>query len=154
MAKIYYEKDADQATLDKKVIGIIGYGSQGHAQAQNLKDGGCHVIVAEAEGSQAWQDATKAGFKVMTAADMTKETDIIVMLAPDNLQPVIYRSIEKDLVKGNTLMFAHGFNIHYGQIVPSPDIDVTMIAPKCPGHILRRLYTEGAGSPAIVAVHQ
>ena len=155
MAKIYYESDADLTLLEGKVIGIIGYGSQGHAQAQNLRDSGCQVVVAEAEGSQGWQKAKEAGFKVLTAAEVAKEADIMVMLAPDNLhRDIYYGSIKKGLAPGNTLMFAHGFNIHYGQIIPPPDIDVTMIAPKCPGHILRQLYTEGIGPPAIVAVHQ
>jgi len=155
MAKIYYESDADLTLLEGKVIGIIGYGSQGHAQAQNLRDSGCQVVVAEAEGSQGWQKAKEAGFKVLTAAEVAKEADIMVMLAPDNLhRDIYYGSIKKGLAPGNTLMFAHGFNIHYGQIIPLPDIDVTMIAPKCPGHILRQLYTEGIGPPAIVAVHQ
>ena len=155
MAKIYYDKDADLTLLEGKVVGIIGYGSQGHAHAQNLRDSGCQVIVAEAEGSQGWQKAKEAGFKVLTAADMAKEADIMVMLASDNLhRDIYYGSIEKGLAPGNTLMFAHGFNIHYGQIIPSPDIDVTMIAPKCPGHMLRQLYTEGIGPPAVMAVHQ
>jgi len=155
MAKIYYEKDADLSLLDGKVIGIIGYGSQGHAHAQNLKDSGCEVIVAEAEGSPGWQQAKQAGFKVLNAAETAEEADLIMMLAPDNLhKDIYYGAIEKGLTSGNTLMFAHGFNIHYGQIVPPSNIDVAMIAPKCPGHILRRLYTEGAAPPAIVAVHQ
>ncbi len=155
MAKIYYDKDADLTLLDGKVIGIVGYGSQGHAHAQNLRDSGCQVIVAEAEGSQGWKDATEAGFKVLSALEMAKEADIIVMLAPDQLQrEIYYQSVEKGLAKGNILMFAHGFNIHYGQITPPPDVDVTMIAPKCPGHMLRQLYTEKKGPPAIVAVHQ
>ena len=155
MATIYYDSDCNLKLLEGKVIGIIGYGSQGHAHAQNLKDSGCQVIVAEAEGSTGWDSAKEAGFKVLTAAEVTKEADIIVMLVPDNLhQKVYYQSIEKGLAPGKMLMFAHGFNIHYGQVIPPPNIDVTMIAPKCPGHILRRLYTEGAGPPAIVAVHQ
>jgi len=155
MAKIYYDSDADLTLLKEKVIGIVGYGSQGHAHAQNLRDSGCQVIVAEAEGSQGWKDAKKAGFKVLSALEMAKEADIIVMLAPDQLQrEIYYQSVEKGLAKGNILMFAHGFNIHYGQITPPPDVDVTMIAPKCPGHMLRRLYTEKKGPPAIVAVHQ
>jgi len=155
MAKIYYDKDADLTLLDGKVIGIVGYGSQGHAHAQNLRDGGCQVVVAEAEGSPGWQKAKEAGFKVLTAAEMAKEADIIVMLVPDNLhQDVYYGSIEKELTPGKTLMFAHGFNIHYGQVVPPPDIDVAMVAPKCPGHIFRQLYTEGKAPPAIVAVYQ
>ena len=155
MAKIYYDSDADLTLLKGKVVGVIGYGSQGHAQAQNLRDSGCQVIVAEAEGSQGWKRAKEAGFRVLEAADVAKEADIITMLVPDTLQrDIYYRSIEKGLALGNMLMFAHGFNIHYGQIIPPPDIDVTMIAPKCPGHMLRRLYTEGIGPPALVAVHQ
>ena len=155
MAQIFYDSDANLSLLDGKVVGIIGYGSQGHAQAQNLRDSGCQVIVAEAKGSPGWDNAKEAGFKVLTAAEMAKEADIVVMLAPDNLQrEIYYQSVEKGLSPGNTLMFAHGFNIHYGQIVPPPDIDVTMIAPKCPGHMLRQLYTEGIGPPAVVAVHQ
>ncbi|MFC1982177.1 ketol-acid reductoisomerase [Chloroflexota bacterium] len=155
MAKIYYDKDADLALLKGKVAGIIGYGSQGHAHALNLKDSGCQVVVAEAEGSQGWKDAKAAGFEVVTAAEAAKAADIIVMLVPDTVQGAIYKeSIEKGLSSGNMLMFAHGFNIHYGQIVPPPDVDVTMIAPKCPGHMLRQLYTESIGPPALIAVHQ
>ena len=155
MAKIYYDSDADLTLLDGKVVGIIGYGSQGHAHAQNLRDSGCQVIIAEAKGSQGWKNAQDTGFKVLTADEAAKEADIIVMLAPDTLQRGIYSgSIEKGLAPGNMLMFAHGFNIHYGQIIPPPDIDVSMIAPKCPGHMLRQLYTEGIGPPALVAVHQ
>ena len=155
MAKIYYDKDSNLDLIKGKTIGIIGYGSQGHAHAQNLRDSGCQVIVAEALGSEGWKAAESAGFKVTNAAEVTKHADIIVMLAPDNLHPLIYHeSIEKELSKGKTLMFAHGFNIHYSQIVPPPDVDVSMIAPKCPGHILRRLYTEGSGSPALIAIHQ
>ena len=155
MAKIYYDKDADLALLNGKVIGIVGYGSQGHAHAQNLRDSGCQVIVAEAEGTPGWSSAKEAGFEVLTAAEMAKKADIIVMLAPDQLQrEIYYQSIEKGLASGNTLMFAHGFNIHYGQITPPSNVDVTMIAPKCPGHMLRQLYTEKKGPPAIVAVHQ
>jgi ketol-acid reductoisomerase len=155
MAKIYYDKDCNLKLLDGKTVGIVGYGSQGHAHAQNLRDSGCQVIVGEAKGTPGWKSAQKAGFKVMTAAEMAKEADIIVMLAPDNLhRDIYYGAIEKGLAKGKMLMFAHGFNIHYGQVVPPANIDVAMIAPKCPGHILRQLYTEGAGAPAIVAVHQ
>jgi len=155
MAKIYYDSDADLTLLKEKVVGIIGYGSQGHAQAQNLRDSGCQVMVAEAEGSQGWKNAKEAGFRVLEAADVAKEADIIAMLVPDTLQrDIYYRSIEEGLAPDNMLMFAHGFNIHYGQIMPPPDIDVTMIAPKCPGHMLRQLYTEGIGPPALVAVHQ
>jgi ketol-acid reductoisomerase len=155
MAKIYYDKDCNLKLLEGKLVGILGYGSQGHAHAQNLRDSGVKVIVAEAKGSPGWKNASEAGFKVMAADDMAKEADIIVMLAPDNLQKAIYDgAVGKGLTKGKMLMFAHGFNIHYGQILPPADIDVTMIAPKCPGHMLRQVYTEGAGAPAIVAIHQ
>jgi ketol-acid reductoisomerase len=155
MARIYYDSDADLALLDGKVIGIIGYGSQGHAHAQNLRESGCQVIVAEVEGSQGWKNAGEAGFRVLTADAVGKEADIIIMLASDTLQRnIYYGSIEKGLSSGNMLMFAHGFNIHYGQIIPPPDIDVTMIAPKCPGHMLRQTFIEGIGPPALVAVHQ
>ena len=155
MAKIYYEKDAKLNLLKGKMIGIIGFGSQGHAHAQNLRDSGCQVIVAEAKGTEGWKYAKQAGFKVADAAGVAKEADIIVMLVPDTLQSKVYReSIEKELSAGKMLMFAHGFNIHFGQILPPVDVDVTMIAPKCPGHMLRLLYTEGSGAPALVAVHQ
>ncbi|MFC1985094.1 ketol-acid reductoisomerase [Chloroflexota bacterium] len=155
MATIYYDDDCNSKLLDGKVIGIIGYGSQGHAHAQNLRDSGHQVIVAETEGSAGWKNAKEAGFRVLAAAEVAKEADIITMLAPDQLQrDIYYQSIEKGLAAGNVLMFAHGFNIHFGQIIPPPNIDVTMIAPKCPGHMLRQLYTEGVGPPAIVAVNQ
>lgn len=155
MAKIYYDKDANLNLLKRKTIGIIGFGSQGHAHAQNLRDGGCQVIVAELPGTQAWRAAKKAGFEVATAADVAKKANIVVMLAPDTVQPRIYRdSIEREMTRGKTLMFAHGFSIHFSQIVPPPEVDVSMIAPKCPGHMLRRLYTEGLGPPALVAIHQ
>ena len=155
MATIYYENDTDLKWLSGKTIGIIGYGSQGHAHALNLKDSGCQAIIAEFEGSPGWKAAKEAGFEVMSAAEMANRADIIVMLAPDTAQKDIYlNSIQPGLAAGNMLMFAHGFNIHYGQIIPPPDVDVTMIAPKCPGHMLRQLYTEGAGPPALIAVHQ
>ncbi|MBM4461912.1 MAG: ketol-acid reductoisomerase [Chloroflexi bacterium] len=155
MAKIYYDKDANLDLLKGKTIGVIGYGSQGSAHANNLKDSGCTVIVAEARGSEAWKKAQKAGFEVATADKVAKEADIMIMLVPDNLHPAVYReSMEKQMSRGKTLMFAHGFNIHYGQIVPAPGVDVSMIAPKGPGHMVRRLYTEGLGTPALVAIHQ
>ena len=153
--KIYYEKDADLALLKNKVIGIIGYGSQGHAHAQNLRDSGVKVIVAEAKGTEGYRNAKKAGFDVSDAADVAKRADVIMMLVPDQLQAKVYKeSIADQMVKGKTLMFAHGFNIHYGQIVPPDYIDVSMIAPKCPGHMVRQLYVEKSGPPAIIAVHQ
>ncbi len=155
MAKIYYDSDVDMSLLDGKTIGIIGFGSQGHAHALNLKDSGCQVMVGELEGSEPWVKAFESGLKVATADKVAKASDIIVMLVPDQLhRQVYYSSIEQGLTKGNMLMFAHGFNIHYNQIMPLPDIDVTMIAPKCPGHMLRQLYTEGSCAPALVAVHQ
>jgi len=155
MAKIYYDKDCNPKLLEGKVIGIIGYGSQGHAHAQNLRDSKYKVIVAEAEGTPGWKSAKEAGFDVRTAANAAKDADIIVMLVPDTMQrDIYYQSVEKHLTAGNMLMFAHGFNIHYGQIVPPANVDITMIAPKCPGHMLRRVYTEGIGAPALVAVHQ
>jgi len=155
MAKIYHDDDADLNLVKGKVIGIVGYGSQGHAHAQNLRDSGCQVIVAEAEGTEGWKSAKEAGFEVLSAEEVAKRADVIMMLVPDTLQrSIYYQSIEKGITKGNTLMFAHGFNIHYRQIVPPPNIDVTMVAPKCPGHMLRQVYTEGIGAPAILAVHQ
>ena len=153
--KIYYEKDADLGLLKNKVIGIIGYGSQGHAHAQNLRDSGLKVIVAEAKGTEGYRNAKKAGFDVSDAAEVAKKADVIMMLVPDQLQARVYReSIADQMVKGKTLMFAHGFNIHYGQIVPPDYVDVSMIAPKCPGHMVRQLYVEKSGPPAIIAVHQ
>ncbi|MBT9149022.1 MAG: ketol-acid reductoisomerase [Dehalococcoidia bacterium] len=155
MAKIYYEKDADLALLKGKTIGIIGFGSQGHAHAQNLRDSGCQVMVGEISGSEPWKSAQSAKLKVATADEVSRNADIIVMLVPDSLQPRIYReSIEKNLTAGKMLMFAHGFNIHFNQIVPPSRVDVTMIAPKTPGNMLRQLYTENLGTPALVAVHQ
>ncbi|MBI4181119.1 MAG: ketol-acid reductoisomerase [Chloroflexi bacterium] len=155
MATIYYDSDCNPELLEGKVIGVIGYGSQGHAHALNLKESGCQVIVGLRESSKGWKDAKSKGLKVTTVADMAAQADIIMMLAPDQSQrEIYYQSVEKELTAGKTLMFAHGFNIHYGQITPPPDIDVSMIAPKCPGHMLRQVYTEGKGAPAIVAVHQ
>jgi len=155
MAKIYYDKDSNLNLIKGKTIGIIGYGSQGHAHAQNLRDSGCQVIIAEALDSEGWKAAKNAGFRVTGAAEVAKDADIIVMLAPDNLHPQIYhKSIESELSQGKTLIFAHGFNIHYSQIVPPHNIDVSMIAPKGPGHILRQLYIEGSGVPALVAIYQ
>jgi ketol-acid reductoisomerase len=155
MAKIYYDRDANLSLLKRKTIGIIGFGSQGHAHAQNLRDAGCQVIVGALPGGRSWRAAKKARFEVATAADVAKKANIVVMLAQDTVQPRIYReSIETEMTRGKTLMFAHGFSIHFSQIVPPAEVDVSMIAPKCPGHMLRRLYTEGLGPPALVAVHQ
>ncbi len=155
MATIFYDKDADLDLIKDQTIGVIGFGSQGHAHSQNLKESGCNVMVGELKGSEPWKNAEAAGLNVASAADVSKEADTIIMLVPDTMQPRIYHeSIEKNLKAGKMLMFAHGFNIHFNQIVPPPDVDVTMIAPKGPGHIVRQLYQEGSGTPALVAVHQ
>jgi ketol-acid reductoisomerase len=155
VAKIYYESDANLDLIRGKKIGIIGFGSQGHAHALNLRDSGCQVAVAEVAGTKPWQAAQDAGLRVDAAEEVAREADIIMMLVPDQLQrQVYYESIEQGLRAGKMLMFAHGFNIHYGQIQPPPDVDVTMIAPKAPGHRMRELFTTGLGVPALVAVHQ
>lgn len=151
---MYYDKDADLGLLSGKTIGIIGFGSQGHAHALNLRDSGCNVVVAELKGSEPWKAAKKAKLKVETAEEAAREADIMTLLVPDNLHPAVYRQLEKGLTTGKMLMFAHGFNIHYSQIIPPADIDVTMVAPKCPGHMLRQTFVEGSGPPALVAVHQ
>ena len=155
MATIYYDKDCNLKLLAGKTIAVVGYGSQGHAHAQNLRDSGCQVIVAVPKGGNGWNNAKKDNFTVMTVAEATKAADVIIMLAPDHVQKQIYtESVAKNLVRGKTLMFAHGFNIHYGQITPPADVDVTMIAPKSPGPMVRQMYVEGKGTPAIVAVYQ
>ena len=155
MATIYYEKDADLSLLKGKTIGIVGYGSQGHAHALNLRDSGCNVVVASRPGGPGWKAAEADGFKVMSVADATKAADILTLLAPDTLQPEIYKeSIEPNLTEGKTLMVAHGFNIHFFQVVPPANVDVSMVAPKSPGHIMRAIFKENAGPPAIVAVYQ
>jgi ketol-acid reductoisomerase len=155
VAIIYYDKDCDLSLIKDKVIGIVGYGSQGSAQAQNLRDSGLKVIVAEVKGSSTWKRAEADGFSVFSAAELSQKADIIVMLAPDTYQAAIYANeIVGGLKPGKVLQFAHGFNIHYGQIVPPTDVDVTMIAPKCPGKMLREVYVEGNGAPALVAVQQ
>ncbi|RMF93876.1 MAG: ketol-acid reductoisomerase [Candidatus Schekmanbacteria bacterium] len=153
MLKIYHEKDADLKFLKKKTIAILGYGSQGHAQAQNLRDSGLNVIVSELKGSKQWKEAKKAGFEVFEAAEASAKADYIQVLVPDEFQSSIYHnSIKNNLKKGDILGFSHGFNIHFHQIEPPEDVDVVMVAPKGPGHLVRRLYTEGKGVPALVAV--
>jgi len=155
MAKMYYEKDCNLGLLDGKTVAVVGYGSQGHAHAQNLRESGVNVIVSELKGGAAWERAAKAGFDVYDAAEATKIADIIVILVNDELQPVLYKSaIEPNLTAGKYLMFAHGFNIHFGQIIPADDINVFMIAPKGPGHTVRSQYEEGKGVPCLIAVHQ
>ncbi len=155
MAKMYYDNDANLAFLEGKKIAIIGYGSQGHAQSQNLRDSGLNVRVAEKFGSPNYDKAVEDGWDVMESADAAEWADMIQMLVPDELQAKIYRSeILPHLKTGNILGFSHGFNIHFGQIVPPADIDVIMAAPKGPGHLVRRVYTQGGGVPALIAVYQ
>jgi len=155
MTEIYYDKDADLSLLKDKTIGIVGFGSQGHAHALNLKDSGMNVIVGLYPGSKSWAKAEAGGLRVGSVADVAREADVIMILAPDQVQRELYEGhIEQGLEAGNMLMFAHGFNIHFRQIQPPPDVDVTMVAPKGPGHMLRTLYTDGIGMPALVAVHQ
>lgn len=155
MANIYYDSDANLDLLKGKTTAILGYGSQGHAHAQNLRDSGCDVVVASRPNGPGWKAAERDGFKVLSPAEASKQADIVTLLMPDNVQAQVYTdSIEANLRPGNTLMVAHGFNIHFSQIVPPPDVDVSMIAPKCPGHMLRQLFTENAGPPAIVAVYR
>ena len=155
MAKIYYENDANMELLQGKTIGIIGFGSQGHAHALNLRDNHLNVMVGLYTGSNSWPQAQMAGLRVGTVEEVAREADIIMVLAPDQVQKQIYyESIEQGLKAGNMLMFAHGFNIHYSQIVPPKDVDVTMIAPKAPGHGMREQFMKGVGVPALVAVHQ
>jgi len=154
MAQMYYDKDADLSLLKDKTIGVIGYGSQGHAQAQNLRDSGLKVIIGSIPDELAAQ-AKRDGFQVMSIAEAAQVADIIVMLVPDQVQrQVFYSEVEQGLKPGKMLMFAHGFNIHYGQILPPPDVDVTMVAPKGPGHRLREVFVQGSGVPALVAVQQ
>ncbi len=153
--KIYYDKDANLNFLKKKKIAIIGYGSQGHAQAQNLRDSGLEVIVAELKGTENYQFALKDGFKPTTASEASKEADLIQILAQDHVQAKLYQDdVKPHLKKGKTLLFSHGFNIHYGQIVPPKEIDVVMIAPKGPGHLVRREFVKGAGVPSLLAIYQ
>lgn len=155
MAKIYYDSDADLSILKDSVIAIIGYGSQGHAQAQNLRDSGLNVVVAEIKGTKNYELAIEHGFKPLTAKEASKIADVVQILAQDNVQAKLYKEeIEENMTEGKTLVFSHGFNIHYGQIIPPPNIDVIMVAPKGPGHLVRREYLSGAGVPSLVAVYQ
>ncbi|MBU0599744.1 ketol-acid reductoisomerase [bacterium] len=155
MVNIYYDKDADLEILRNKKIAIIGYGSQGHAQAQNLRDSGLEVIVAEVERSKAWERAKRDGFEVTSAQKAAKEGDIIQVLVPDQIQTMVYDEFIKDNLKeGKVLGFSHGFNIHFGQIIPPAHIDVIMVAPKGPGHLVRRVFKEGGGVPNLIAIYQ
>jgi ketol-acid reductoisomerase len=155
VAKIYYDKDADLSLLNGKRIAIIGYGSQGHAHSLNLRDSGADVRVGLYPGSKSWAAAEAQGLRVLPTSQACAEADVIMLLAPDTSQAAIYReSIAPNLKPGKTLMFGHGFNIRYGQITPPPDVDVSMVAPKSPGHRVRELYVDGVGTPCLVAVQQ
>lgn len=155
MPKRFYEKDGSLAPLLQKTIAIIGYGSQGHAHALNLRDSGLNVVVGLYPGSKSAAKAKAAGLPVMSVADAAKAADVVMILLPDHLQGDVYRNeIAPNMRSGNTLMFAHGFNIHFGEIKPPADIDVSMVAPKAPGHRVRELFVEGVGVPALVAVAQ
>lgn len=155
MAKMYYEGDCNLGFLNNKTVAVIGYGSQGHAHALNLKESGVNVVVGLYEGSKSWKKAEEAGLRVATAKDAAKQADVVMLLVNDEKQAALYtESIAEGLSEGNTLAFAHGFNIHFGQIVPPPFVDVVMIAPKGPGHTVRSEYQRGAGVPCLIAVEQ
>src|SRR6185436_10007735 len=155
MAKRYYEKDGNLKNLQGRTVAIIGYGSQGHAHALNLRDSGVDVVVGLYKGSKSWDKAQAAGLKVLTAGDAAKAANIIMVLVADHIQGDLYnKEIAPHMTAGKTLMFAHGFNIHFKQITAPKDVDVSMVAPQAPGHRVRELFTEGVGVPALVAIHQ
>uniref|UniRef100_A0A832EB28 Ketol-acid reductoisomerase (NADP(+)) n=1 Tax=Desulfacinum infernum TaxID=35837 RepID=A0A832EB28_9BACT len=153
--RIFYEADADAKFLQGKTVAVIGYGSQGHAQAQNLRDSGIQVIVGQRAGSANYDKAVEDGFEPVSAREAAEKADVVQMLVPDHIQARLYREdVAPFMTRGKTLLFSHGFNIHFGQIVPPKDVDVVMVAPKGPGHLVRSEYVRGAGVPALVAVHQ
>ena len=155
MAKVYYDVDANMDVLKGKVIAVLGYGSQGHAHAQNLKESGFDVIVGLHSGSRSIEKARKDGLEVFSVADAVKKADVVMVLMPDTIQPAVYRAeIAPNLTPGMALAFAHGFAIHYHQIEPPKDVDIFMVAPKSPGHIVRRLYVDGKGTPGLLAVYR
>jgi ketol-acid reductoisomerase len=155
MSRMYYDADADLGLLSGKTIAIIGFGNQGHAHALNLKESGIDVIVAEPAGTPGWEQAKAAGFEATDAADASARADIITMLLPEQLHREVFKdSVLPALKAGKTLMFAHGFNVHYGQVVPPADVDVIMVAPKSPGNLVREMYQQGKGVPALIAVYQ
>lgn len=155
MARMYYDSDCELKLLENKTVAVIGYGSQGHAHALNLKESGMNVVVGLAPGSKSREKAEAAGLKVLDTAEAAKLADFIMILVPDQIQADVYKeSIERNLEEGNVLLFAHGFNIHFNQIVPPENVDVVMVAPKGPGHTVRSQYTEGRGVPALIAIHQ
>jgi ketol-acid reductoisomerase len=152
--KVYYDKDADLSLVKGKNVTIIGYGSQGHAHAQNLNDSGVKVTVGLRKGGASWSKVEKAGLKVMDVAEAVKQADVVMMLLPDEQIAAVYKAdVEPNIKQGASLAFAHGFNVHYGQVVPRADLDVWMVAPKAPGHTVRNTYTQGGGVPHLVAVH-
>ena len=155
MVDVYYDKDADLGRLEEKKIAVIGYGSQGHAQAQNLRDSGLDVVVGQRKGGASYEQAVTDGFEPVTAAEAAAQADVVQILLPDVVQRKVYEEdIEPNLKAGNALVFSHGFNIHYDQIVPPADVDVFMVAPKGPGHIVRRIYKDGEGVPCLLALYQ
>jgi ketol-acid reductoisomerase len=155
MATMYYDKDADLDLIRQRRVAIIGYGSQGHAHALNLRDSGVHVSVGLPATSRSIEKAQRSGLRVLSISDAAQWADVIMMLIPDTKQPKVYEAeIKPHLTAGKTLMFAHGFNIRFGTITPPADVDVTMVAPKAPGHRVREVFTEGAGTPAVLAIHQ
>ncbi|MXR52128.1 ketol-acid reductoisomerase [Halovenus sp. WSH3] len=151
---VYYDEDAEESYIEDKTVAVLGYGSQGHAHAQNLDDSGVDVIVGLREGSSSRPEAEADGLEVATPDVATEQADTVVMLIPDTVQPAVYEAIKDGLDEGDTLQFAHGFNIHYGQIEPPEHVDVTMVAPKSPGHLVRRTYKRGEGTPGLLAVYQ
>lgn len=153
--KMYYDHDADLGLLKGKTVAVIGYGSQGHAQAQNLRDSGVNVIISEVPGTENYNYAVEDGFTPVSAAEAAKAADIIQILVPDQVQAMVYKNeVAQGLTPGKALVFSHGFNIHFSQILPPKDVDVFMVAPKGPGHLVRRVYTEGKGVPCLIAIHQ
>ena len=153
--RIYYEADADLNVLSGKKVAVIGYGSQGHAQAQNLRESGVNVIVGQRPGSANYEKAVEDGFKPVSASEAAAEADVIQILTQDHVQARLYREdVAPSMKAGKTLLFSHGFNIHYGQIVPPPEVDAVMVAPKGPGHLVRSEYVRGAGVPSLLAIHQ
>ncbi len=155
MMKVYYDKDADLSLIKGKKVAIVGYGSQGHAHAQNLNDSGVKVTVGLRKGGASWDKVKEAGLKVAPVAEAVKGADFVIMLMPDEHIAAVYRDeVEPNIKQGGTLAFAHGFNIHYGQVQPRADLDVVMIAPKAPGHTVRSTYVQGGGTPMLIAVHR
>ena len=153
--KVYYDQDADLNALKGKTVAIIGYGSQGHAHAQNLRDSGVNVVVGQRPGGANYELAREHGFSPVSAAEAAAQADLIMILLPDEVQAAVYENdIKPNLKAGKALLFAHGFNIHFNQIIPPKDVDVYLIAPKGPGHLVRRTFTEGGGVPCLVAIHQ